>query len=506
MNEQQGRYPRPILTATHYGWLAAGVCSLTVYGSLLPFHFQPQPLDQALAAWWEMTYFQPSMLEARGDWIISIVQYLVLGFLLMGALAVDRPARLSRLVALAIIPSCVLLSVFLEFTQVFFPPRTVSINDIVVESLGAVAGVLSWLCLGQRLTGWLRNLHGPSHVAGLAEKLLPAYVLLLLILELMPFDFIVDPHELALKYHEGKIVLVPFDYPQSGADVFIKVLANMAGFFPLGFLKAVAATRQTKRPSGWLTIVLPGLGVAAVIETLQLLVYSRFFDVTDILTGTLAVWLGWQVGEIVCYAWSVYQWKKATSGARRPGLASSAWLKAAWVCAFLGWLLTVIWLNWRPWNFTTEPARFAADSEDMELYGLRRMALLPFADYYWGSKYNALDQIAKKGASFLPLGVLLAFGRPGAGSRTIGSTVLAAALLAGVVETGRYFLPAHVPSVTDMVIECTAAVLGFLVVRYLERMAPPAVSQAASRGYETAAQLVPTSRSPHAESRFQERV
>ena len=41
---------RTALTATHYAWLALGILMLAVYGSLIPFHVQPRPLDDALAA------------------------------------------------------------------------------------------------------------------------------------------------------------------------------------------------------------------------------------------------------------------------------------------------------------------------------------------------------------------------------------------------------------------------------------------------------------------------
>lgn len=79
----------------------------------------------------------------------------------------------------------------------------------------------------------------------------------------------------------------------------------------------------------------------------------------------------------------------------------------------------------------------------------------PFVDYYWGSKYNALDQFVRKGVSFLPLGVLFALA-----GREIFATgrayrVVAAAIAIGlVVEAGRYFLPTRSPSLTDVVIGC----------------------------------------------------
>src|SRR5262249_9849520 len=82
---------RPVLNASHYSWLALGVFVLTVYGSLIPLHYQPRPLAEAWAAFQGMTLFDPSSMEPRADWVISTWLYAVLSFAMMAALCVDRP-------------------------------------------------------------------------------------------------------------------------------------------------------------------------------------------------------------------------------------------------------------------------------------------------------------------------------------------------------------------------------------------------------------------------------
>ena len=49
----------------------------------------------------------------------------------------------------------------------------------------------------------------------------------------------------------------------------------------------------------WWPAVWLGLGVTCLVEGLQFFVYSRYFDTTDILTGTAAVCLGWHCGQAV---------------------------------------------------------------------------------------------------------------------------------------------------------------------------------------------------------------
>jgi hypothetical protein len=135
-------------------------------------------------------------------------------------------------------------------------------------------------------------------------------------------------------------------------------------------------------------------------------------------------------------------------------------------------------LSWQPFNFTTDPARFQdadADQSDehIALFGLRRMSWAPFVDYYWGSRYQALDQFLWRTLSFAPLGVLvaLAFGR---WERRGGFVaVLSGLVLAAVVECGKYFIPERHPSTTSLLIQTAAVWLGYIVARHVAHVLAP---------------------------------
>ena len=114
---------------TGYRWAAAGLLALTVYGGLLPFRFTPRPLAEAVESFRHIPSLDPSSLAARGDWVVSLVQYAALGFLLMAA-ACAHSTRAAGSVAAVVAPACVALAVAIEFAQQFFPPRTVSWNDV----------------------------------------------------------------------------------------------------------------------------------------------------------------------------------------------------------------------------------------------------------------------------------------------------------------------------------------------------------------------------------------
>jgi VanZ family protein len=448
-------------TATHYGWLAFGTLVLTIYGSVIPLQFEPRPLDEAATAFREMVYIPPSLLEARGDWVVSFVLFLILSFLTTAALAIDHPWSIGVGAAILVVPACVVLSLVIEFVQVYFPPRTVSLNDVLVESLGGVAGAGIWLAGGQRLTDWLRRVASTQDLDRLAARLLPGFLVLVFALELMPFDLILSPSELVVKFQEGKVHLVPFNLLGMGPEAFFaKVATISACFLPLGFLRALIPARAAGGRPSWVGVAWFGLGVSATVEFLKLFVYSRYCDVTDVVLGTAMVLAGWRLGQA---------WQTHGLPALAWAVAPSAAARNRWFLALLAWLVLVLAVNWWPFQFTTDAERFTMDSEDLPLLGLRRMALAPFVDYYWGSKYQALNQFAIKALLFFPLGAWLAF-RPGGERGGPWQAVGIALAVASLVQLGRYFLPARFPSMTDALIESGAAGAGFLLGRHWRRL------------------------------------
>ena len=89
--------------------------ALTIYGSLLPFNYAHHTFDEALAVLRQITLYPTSELGARGDWVISAVQFTVLCFLATGAIAVDRRPYMGLLAALAVVTFCLALAVAIEF-------------------------------------------------------------------------------------------------------------------------------------------------------------------------------------------------------------------------------------------------------------------------------------------------------------------------------------------------------------------------------------------------------
>ena len=119
-------------------WIAVGAYLLfVIYGSLVPLNYHPRPLDSAWQDFLETRYLTLGV-GSRADWVANILLYIPLAYLLCaGAISGVRSA-IARLIAVAaVLVVCAAVALGVEFTQLFFPPRTVSLNDIVAEFVGS---------------------------------------------------------------------------------------------------------------------------------------------------------------------------------------------------------------------------------------------------------------------------------------------------------------------------------------------------------------------------------
>jgi VanZ family protein len=448
--------------ASGYTWLALGLAVLVVHGSLIPYSYRPLNFADAVQSFRNLSWHDTAPLEPRGDWVVTVLTYAALSFALMAAVRVEWRAASAAFSTLATALACGMLALALEFVQVYFPPRTVSLNDVVLAAVGSCLGPLCWLAVGPRLTDWARHLGSGGGVDSLAARLLPAYVLGLLALELMPFDLVVRPHELFVKYEEGKVWLLPFHAPENdNLRAALGTLLTLACYFPLGFLATLTTGRFSLRNRSWEGVLLTGLAGAAALEGFKLFVYTRTTDATQLVLGPVGVLLGWRLGRAVL----VYLQGSRPRATGELTVASSR--PAPWGVLALVWLALVVALNWRPFDFTTNPAAFAPEEQPSRT-GLQRMSWIPLAEYYWGSKYQLIDQSADKFLAFVPLGLLAGLGLRGFRHGLAALLVVGVALaIAFVIEIGQCYLPERSAGLTDVLIESLGAGLGWLVTQQI---------------------------------------
>ncbi len=124
-------------------WLLLYACSV-VYGSLvlgpIGFHYVPRDPVQAWHAFLATPYVENGS-DQRPDWIANLLELIPFGFL-TAAILWPRHSRWLQLPAAVIaLVFGFAFSIAVKYAQLFFPPRTVTINYITAQSLGVIAGV-----------------------------------------------------------------------------------------------------------------------------------------------------------------------------------------------------------------------------------------------------------------------------------------------------------------------------------------------------------------------------
>lgn len=434
-------------------WLGLCYLGFVIYGSLVPLDFRPVSVAEAIQRFTQIPYLDLK-IESRADWVANILLFVPLAFAWLGVLWTD-PATARVAKSCLVLVATVLLSVAIEFTQIFFPPRTVSINDIVAEGIGTIAGTAAWWIWGERLIAWMKCWRAEQGPLEIRTRLLSIYLFILYLYSLLPLDLTISPVEFYHKWTEGRVVLIPFSFPfPSRAQFIYDLLTDIATWIPVAFLWRGTASRPTGRQV-WKRIVF----AAALLELLQLFVYSRITDITDVLTAMIGAHLG---NLLFTRLDSKPVMVSTTLGNRsRARGASGLGLQ---LFLLIVWIVAIAIVFWYPFDIRLDRA-FIRD----------RLAFLhhvPFEIYYFGSEFRAITELLHKVLFFAPGGVLLAWttaplrsskwGRPAA-----AASIALLAALAFVIELGQVLLPSKYPDLTDWLLETAGGLIGYLSFRFV---------------------------------------
>ena len=386
-----------------------------VYGSLVPLDFHPMPLVEA----WERFRTIPFLklgVESRADWIANGVLYTPLGFL-AAWWRLRRSAWRVAALAVAVVLG-VALAVGVEFTQVFFPPRTVSLNDLMAESIGSVFGALLALVYpGQRMT---RPAMPRTAARWLAAHGLQTYVAAYLTYCLFPYDVLISWVEIEQKlasdlcgwWLAGAIRRPLVVTVQLGIEVMLAV--------PFGLL---LGQRAAGHPApGWARAALVGLAVGLGIEGAQVLIYSGVTQGASVLTRVLGIVCGlalWRHRE---------RWSREglrTALARASGIWAPAY--ALLLAGVTGWFA----LDWR--------------GPDVASARWQELRFLPFYYHYFTTEAHALSSLVNVSLMYLPMGVL-AWAR----QRSAGVAALWGAASCAVFEASKLWLAGLHPDPTNI--------------------------------------------------------
>lgn len=413
-------------------WLA--YAAFVVYGSLVPLDFQPRPWSDAVQAF-AATPWLALGVQSRADWVANGVLYLPLG--LLGALALSR-GRAGAGAALLSVGLAWALALGVEFTQLFFPPRTVSLNDLFAEGIGSLIGA----ALSPWVGGWLQRARtalgaDPARLLAIA---LPAYALAYGLYAFFPYDLLLSRGEWADKLAGDNVAwLVARPEGFSLFRLLLLLGAETVMAVPLGVWAA-------QRGASWRTALAIGLGLGVVLELGQLAVASGVSQGVSVPTRALGMAVG-------AAAWPFWQ-AGGQAVTRRWIDRHAVWLVWPW------FVLLLLASGWRPqaWGGLARAELNWAETR-----------LQPFYYHYWTTEAIALASVMYVLAMYAPLAVL-AWAR---GSAPLAAGLLAA-LLALFVETGKLFFHGIRPDPTNLLL---AGVAVWALV-HLARWQPGAASAA----------------------------
>lgn len=420
-----GASPPPAPNRRTFAWLALGVASFIVYGSLVPFNFHQRPWNEVVEA------FVSAMtnrigIDSRSDAIANVMIAVPLGFVLLGMCRVDRDDRGWDLVAgLLWLPACVGLAVAVEFAQLYVPSRTCAGSDVWCQGLGAVIGMAAWVSFGRELTSQARVVWGRTQAGGTGGRLLLSYLVLLAFIQALPLDLNSSPKDVYKKIRD-EARFVPFGEFRKSDNTrdweHAAKLAKLAGLYlPVGLL---AATMPSRAWMSFLRVLLAAAAVACGMESLQVMVHSRTPSATDAVVGTAAGMVGW----CVC------RWFAGVPSA-----------EAALALGQL-WAAVLLIAYWQPFNFHGPAVAFD---------------WLPGMPLEGGNPLSTGEELLTKVVLFAPFGVLVEAAGLWPSSRLrmgVGASV--GAVVAVAIEVGQRFLPSHTPCITDVLIGGVGGALG----------------------------------------------
>lgn len=415
--------------------LVASYLCFIIYGSLVPLDFTPHSLEYAL-----QTFGQTKMLElgieSRADWIANGVLYVPAGFLIAEWLTGLTSKKLKIPAMILAFFICAVLAFGIEFTQIFFPPRTVSQNDIFAECIGGLIGVTLAPFVGRSIRQ-LIAFRLTNHETGIT-LILSAYLLAYVAYSLFPYDFLLSSSELFAKLNSNQwgLLFATSEMDNRPLLSIVKLGVEVAAAIPFG----IFLVRRWQKPSPSLKkIIVAGGGLGFLIEAAQFFIYTGSSQGISVVTRAMGSYFGAQL------------WLHGRH--LDESTLQSFFKRSAWIVLPI-YLLGIFSINgWfsQPWG-----------SIDSAVASLENTRLLPFYYHYYTSEAQALTSLLSVIAMFAPVGV---FGWAWKISRK--ATALFAVILASIIETSRLFFSASHPDPTNLLI---AAGSTWLVMWFIDKL------------------------------------
>ena len=433
----------------------ATVVLLVLAGSLSPFSFDLSAA-RANGRWGLLAIGWPRSPVA--DLVTNVVVYLPIGA--AACLWLRRRVGLLQAVVLTLaVGGCA--SVLAETLQTLIPVRTASWIDVRANMAGTLLGavLVPGLAAGaEALRAAARTCFAGKPLAAVAAFAAVA----LLVAGLWPFDFVESTAELHRSLAAGRWItpatLPGDDVPAQYHQPMLPTTAFAGLFAAYGFLVALAGREGGRsRPEATTTALVHAVILSLLIESVQVFVVSRSFDVLDALLNTFGAGLGayfavWAVDAPTRSCWLA-----------RPSVLLTRWLLLPALLAQVAYrVLDAAGLG--------DPSRAAA--------GTATVLWVPFSACYGHTVSSVVAEAAWLcgTSALLALTVTVSIHRLGERARWLAG-VVAAVGLAAICEVIQYFGPARLADTTDVILAAGGALLAAAVCGRLHRH--PAVTAGA---------------------------
>ncbi|MBC7634665.1 MAG: VanZ family protein [Acetobacteraceae bacterium] len=425
----------PVSKRSRWRWLvwavlyALGVLYVSTVVSV--YGFRPAHFD--LAEGWRrflLVRYIDHGSDQRADWTANLLMIVPLGWMLTAWLWPRQRFGWRVPAALAALLLALAYVLAVKFIQLWFP-RTVTVNYITAQAIGAAIGVLAY-ALGHQFVG--RAVHH-MHFGGRSGLVVTLSFASLAagVFTLVPFDIIVSAQD----FNERLAALPRFllSIPGDARSVGVRgvlVLGAIGLVVPMGMLLEVLRPGRSYQ-----LIALTGL-----VAMTALLVPSLFVISSQPALISIPI----HVIGFVAGAWVMRWLADRDISLARPWLVRGAWFM---VLPYLALLLVTNGLASTVWKSL---ATALADP-------INPNRIWPLWTYYNISKAQAIASLATHVAMYLPIGVLV-WAIAGAGRGRAWLAASLGLLLATAMECGRWLRPGLIPDINNLAVGALAAYCG----------------------------------------------
>ena len=440
-------------------WLFLTVCvaliGLAWYASLIPFHYRETTFE---AAWKQLLASAgPTMQLRRSDVAVNALITIPMAFCALATIGTPRSMGVSAGVLLSglTILGCAMLSVALELSQCWFPPRVPAFSDCAAQTFGSIIGVLTWWLAAGSITHFAEDIFRQRSLSDRRDWALQCYLALFFAWRWLPLDIVFSPPELLARLRSGSLEIIPFTFPFASRSQQISSLSSeLLLALPIGLWAALAWRRDSSQTRDWSWAFVVGGLTVTIAEAGQIFVASRVASITSWMFGLLGVGIGAALPF-------VFTRRRATGDLlpdRKPWYLSPA----VWVLASLAWSALLALVFWTPFNVVRDDIALSAR--------FRGLTSMPLTVLHRGSDVSLIFGLLRSILWCLPWGGLLALipvtrtGRDHHRGLWAFLIVLWICFWSLAIEVGQCILKDHTGDLAEVIARAVGGLCGFGIV------------------------------------------